>query len=704
MLPQALVLPIVMAIAGAVSFGASAQVVTDGSVGAAVEIAGPDRRISADLGARSGPNLLHSFEQFDIPAGESATFEGGADVRAIVSRVTGGQPSAIDGRIVSEAPNADFFFLNPAGVIIGADAEIDVPASFHLSTADFVQFPNGERFNSAGGAAPPLTMAPPDAFGFLAPNGAGGGLVRIDEAELEFENGATVSIVGREIQIVAGDDPVISVEDGDVRLIAVEADGIVPLVGETTATALGDIRLFRTEDLDDDDEDDDDDDDDDTDAPDPSIDVSGDVGGSVVLRANDIVIDNFSIAADSEAGGAAQRLAIDILATGELTVTGESQIASIASGDVRAGDVRVRAVRVDLSGDAEFLSDVTGGGQGGEVDIAADIVSLSGDAEIASDVDEGATGSGGAVRIVAGQIIVAGESEISTDVGGAGQGGTVFLTARESIAIREEGAIATDARGAGAAGSAILEAPLIVLDQGTIEAGASGAGSGGTVRLEGERIQILNGAAVTASSTGAGPAGDLFFVADLSLLVSDAEITTQTEAANGGRISLESLGTIDILRSTVSTSVADGTGNGGDIDASAQFFVLDQSLAAANAVGGDGGDVTISAEGVFFGPGALITATSERSVDGAIVLDAPEAEVSGGIAGLNVAVFSVDDRLRERCAARRPGQAGSIGIVGDSALPDAPVALLGGAFHSDPGNERSIATSVLSFGDLMCGK
>lgn len=704
MLPQALVLLIAMAIAGALSFGASAQVVTDGSLGAAVEIAGPDRRISADLGARSGPNLLHSFERFDVPAGESATFEGGADVLAIVSRVTGGQPSAIDGRIVSEAPNADFFFLNPAGVLIGPDAEIDVPASFHLSTADFVQFPNGERFNSAGGAAPPLTMAPPDAFGFLSPNG-GGGLVRIDGAELEFESGATVSIVGREIQIVAGDDPVISVEDGDVRLIAVGSDGIVPLAGEPTAAALGDIRLFRTEDLDDDDDDAGDDaDDDDTDAPDPSIDVSGDIGGSVLLRASDIVIDNFSIAADSEAGGAVERLAIDILATGDLTVTGESQIASIASGDGRAGDVRVRAVRVELSGDAEFLSDVSGGGQGGAVDIAASIVSLSGDAEIASDVDEGATGAGGAVRIVAGQIIIAGESEISTDVGGAGQGGTVFLTATQSIAIREEGAIATDARGAGAAGSAILQAPLIVLDQGTIEAGASGAGSGGTVRLEGERIQILNGATVTASSTGAGPAGDLFFTAGLALFVSDSEITTQTEAANGGRISLDSLGTVDIFRSTVSTSVADGTGNGGNIDASAQFFVLDQSLAAANAVGGDGGDVTISADGLFFGPGALITATSERSVDGAIVLDAPEAEVDGGISGLNVAVISVDDRLRERCAARRPGQAGSIGIAGDGALPDAPLALLGGAFHSDADTERQIATSVLSFGDVMCGK
>mgnify|MGYP003700700511 CR=1 FL=1 len=704
-LPRPLVFPTGFVIAITLSFGALAQVVTDGSLGAAVEISGPDRRIPAALGSRSGPNLLHSFGRFDVPTGESATFEGGPDLRAIVSRVTSGRPSMIDGRIASEAPSADLFFVNPSGIMIGADAEIDVPASFHLSTADFVRFPNGQRFYSAGGVAPPLTIAPPDAFGFLGPNSAGAGPITIDGAVLEFADGATVSIVGREIQIVAGDDPAISVEDGAVRLIAISSDGIAPLIGDPVANTLGAVHLSRAEEGGDDAEEGDaeDDDDGDTDAPDPSIDVSGAAGGSVVLRAGDIRIEEFSIAANSENGGPLQRLAIDLFATGGVAVTGEAQIASIVSGNGRAGDVHIRADRIDLDGDAEFLSDVRGGGLGGAVDIAARLVNLSGDAEIASDVDEGATGVGGAVRIVAGQIVVAGESEISTDVGGAGQGGTVFLTATESIVVREEGAIATDARGAGAAGSAILRAPRIELDQGSIMAGATGAGSGGTVRLEGDRVHILNEATLTAASTGTGPAGGLLVSAATALFVRDAEITTRTAAANGGRISLDSRGPVDILRSTITTSVADGTGNGGDIDVVARFFVLDQSLAAANAVGGDGGDVTISANGLFLGPEALITASSERSVDGAILLDAPEAEVSGGLAGLNIALIRVDDRLRERCAERRPGQVGSIGVVGIGALPDMPLAPLGGAFHDDFPAGLPIASSALTWGDWTCG-
>src|SRR5688572_32109907 len=43
-----------------------AQIVTDGSVGPRASLSGPEVEIGADLGARRGANLFHSFERFGI--------------------------------------------------------------------------------------------------------------------------------------------------------------------------------------------------------------------------------------------------------------------------------------------------------------------------------------------------------------------------------------------------------------------------------------------------------------------------------------------------------------------------------------------------------------------------------------------------------------------------------------------------------------
>jgi large exoprotein involved in heme utilization and adhesion len=87
----------------------------------------------------------------------------------VLSRVTGGDPSRIDGTLRSTIPGADFYFLKPAGVMFGPGARLDVPGSFHVSTADTAEFSSGERFEArADGAVPVLAVAAPEAFGFLA--------------------------------------------------------------------------------------------------------------------------------------------------------------------------------------------------------------------------------------------------------------------------------------------------------------------------------------------------------------------------------------------------------------------------------------------------------------------------------------------------------------------------------------------------------
>jgi len=79
----------------------SAEVATDGSLGAKMNLPGPDFQIESKLGQQHGGNLFHSFQDFNLQSHESATFFGPNNVQNIISRVTGGNPSSIDGTLRS---------------------------------------------------------------------------------------------------------------------------------------------------------------------------------------------------------------------------------------------------------------------------------------------------------------------------------------------------------------------------------------------------------------------------------------------------------------------------------------------------------------------------------------------------------------------------------------------------------------------------
>src|SRR5215510_1485034 len=98
-----------------------AQAITaDGTMATRVGNVGDAYTISG--GTVRGNNLFHSFGQFSVPNSGSATFDGPVSTANVLSRVTGGMPSSIDGSINTRAamPNANCFLINPAGVMFGA--------------------------------------------------------------------------------------------------------------------------------------------------------------------------------------------------------------------------------------------------------------------------------------------------------------------------------------------------------------------------------------------------------------------------------------------------------------------------------------------------------------------------------------------------------------------------------------------------------
>ena len=122
-------------------------------------------------GVQRGKNLFHSFSQFNVGEGRSAYFFiPDIVVKNILTRITGNSRSEILGRLGTFqisgnafAPSdANFFFMNPNGIIFGPSSSLDIGGSVLITTANAFQFPGGEAFSASNPALPSqvLTIDP----------------------------------------------------------------------------------------------------------------------------------------------------------------------------------------------------------------------------------------------------------------------------------------------------------------------------------------------------------------------------------------------------------------------------------------------------------------------------------------------------------------------------------------------------------------
>ena len=152
----------ILGIASALS-PSTAQVTPDGTTNTTVDVEGND--IEINDGDRAGNNLFHSFQDFSVPNGGSASFNNEQAIENIFSRVTGGNISNING-VLGANGSANLFLVNPAGIIFGENASLSIGGSFYGTSADSILFEDGD-FSATDLDNPPLlTINAPIGLGF----------------------------------------------------------------------------------------------------------------------------------------------------------------------------------------------------------------------------------------------------------------------------------------------------------------------------------------------------------------------------------------------------------------------------------------------------------------------------------------------------------------------------------------------------------
>jgi filamentous hemagglutinin family protein len=695
------------------------QIATDGSVGARQSLSGVNITIPSGLGQRIRGNLFHSFQVFNVGAGQTVTFQAGAitletpSMSNIIGRVTGGTASTIQGTVRSTASGVNLYLINPSGFVFGPGALVDVNGSFYASTAHYLRSADGSRFESRGPGVS-LTFTTPDGFGFdsgtVAP-------IAVQGATLRAREGATVGLVGGGL-LVGGlsSNSTLQALGGNAVLVAVASPGFVAHDGGTTSLSgfesLADVLVHRN----------------------GIVNVNEGAGrtggGSVFVRGANVWLADSTITGRSTFGNG--RL-LDIEGTRDVTID-HANVIGVTTGAGNAGRIRLagnniaisNAALIDTSCDPgcttgnggaltlranELLlitgtqtptfvvSNTFGAGRTGEIDVTAGKLVVDGNAYIqgigsALSLSSGTqgTGDGTAIRIRSGEILLRNGGQVDASTRGLGRGGQ--LTVENSGAIRIEGnrldagiqvtggvapsGFFAHAYQSGGAGSiAVSTRTLEIVGGGQVNSSAFSrtvAGSGGSVTIAAsESIRIAGTgindrqSGVTTSTVGPGNAGSIRIAAPSISLVDGGAIQSQSEGAGRtGDIEITG-GDLRVFgfRSQVGTDARFEAGT------SATAGAIDIRLTGSLSVstGNSGCQVncaSISSQTLTSARGGAVTIDAARVIveDGALILTTTERSGPAGSISIRAAEdLVVRGNARISSAAQFPGTTGPAGTI-----------------------------------------
>ena len=200
---------------------AQAQTIAPAQDGTGTEITTQGDRIDIHGGSLSGDgaNLFHSFQDFGLSASQIANFLSQPGIENILGRVVGGNPSVINGLLQVTGGNSNLYLMNPSGILLGAQAQLNVPGDFFATTATGIGWASGAWFNAIGTPDYTALVGTPSQFAF---DGAAAGAI-VNAGNLTVD-------AGHDITLLAGQTAqtgTISAPEGQVTIAAVPGGSLI---------------------------------------------------------------------------------------------------------------------------------------------------------------------------------------------------------------------------------------------------------------------------------------------------------------------------------------------------------------------------------------------------------------------------------------------------------------------------------------------
>ncbi|MFL9819239.1 MULTISPECIES: two-partner secretion domain-containing protein [Nostocales] len=609
----------------------NAQVSSDGTLNTSVSQSG-DRFIITN-GSATGSNLFHSFRQFSVPTGGSATFDlaNTPNISTIFSRVTSGSISQIDGLIETINSNhpVSLFLINPSGIIFGANAKLNIGGSFIGTTASSIKFADGMELKATEAMAPPmLTVSVPIGLQF----GPNSGAISVQNASPSLSEtspgitpmpGKTLALLGNGIDLAGG---ILKTVDGLIELRSVRS-GQINLQEASVGWAfdyagvgegLSDIYLSE------------------------QAKVSGFGFGSSTIQMhgrNISIVEGSTVTTQNQGSFSSDRIAIHATELFSLEGTNpqgkRSQVTSSTIGMGKGGDITISTGQLLLRDGAQILAQNSSSGQGGNIVVrAAEFISANGLNPVnpleSTSILTGTLGSGkaGNVALSTQKLIVANGAAIGSLTGTTADSGDVQINASDSIDVVGINNITflptfvaslTVVRG-NAGNLTISTARLTVRDGSLISSLTSATGNAGHVKIVASEFIDINGASpdgFLTSSIGSnavrfhpitrttynltelpkGNAGGVFLITPQLRVKDRAEVGVRNDGT-GNAGNLEIYADSVVLNNRGAISAATQSGNGGNLLLNAQQLLLidGNSKISVEAKGtGDGGNIAINA-------------------------------------------------------------------------------------------------------------
>ncbi len=569
--------------------------VADSSLG--TQVSGANNNFTITGGLNRGQNVFHSFQDFSVPTGGAATFTNPVGNKSIITRVTGNQFSDIDGTINTQGAN--FFLINPNGMVFGSNTKLNVGQTFLGSTANGIDLVDsaGKILNfgtNRSGDAELLTINPNALFNVSRLNmGGGNGQIRNFGTLQTAGVGQYIGLIGGNVNLNGGGITALS---GRVELGGLSAPGTVILGVEgnnlraqfPNNVMRGDVSLTDQ----------------------AGVNVAGVGNGDVAITAKNLEILGGSFVSGgiifpgfATPGAVAGDIKVNT--TGNIVIAGSnSEISNkVLSNSIgQGGDIMIdTAGSLALKDGARLTASTYGKGDAGQINIiASGDVSFDNRAYIFSDVETGGVGKTGGIEIVARNISLTNRSQLNASTYAQGDAGNIKITA---------GNISFDGGQNGFPSAA----------RSTVGQGA--VGKGGNIEITAQNLSVTNGAQLTSSTFGQGDAGNIKITATGNI---------SFDGGQGG------------LRSRAASTVEKGAvGKGGNIEIVARnLYVTNGAGLSASTYGkGDAGSIKITDtdnvaidgnEDVFFS--GLYSQSQPRSdgKGGEIIINARNISLTNG--------------------------------------------------------------------------